>query len=53
MVRSHFVRLMLVLLFVVGSTSLLSAQAGEVYVFGGGYWSGTSVFDANMPGGGT
>jgi hypothetical protein len=32
---------------------MLSAQAWEGYVFGGGYWSGSKVFDAKMPGGGT
>jgi hypothetical protein len=46
-----FVRLMLlVLLLIVGSTGLLSAQSMETYIFGGGTSHGTA-FDAHMPGG--
>src|SRR5262245_8436003 len=44
---------MLVLMLVVGSTRLLSAQAWEGYLFAGANGHGTSVFDAKMPSGGT
>ena len=47
MTRLQFARLTLVLLFVVSSAALLSAQAGEVYVFGGGAWSGNRIFSAD------
>ena len=68
MTRLHLARLTLVVLFVVSTTTLLSAQAGEVYVFGGGFWPGNKIFndeflglpnvnivsdDAKMAGGGT
>jgi hypothetical protein len=53
MTRLHFARLTAVLLLVFSSASLLSAQGVETYVFGGGFWSGSSVFDLDMVGGGT
>jgi hypothetical protein len=47
MTRLEFARLTLVLLFIVSFATLLSAQAGEVYVFGGGAWSGNKIFGAD------
>jgi opacity protein-like surface antigen len=53
MIRLPFARLMIVLVVFAAFTTALSAQKGEVYVFGGGYWKGSSVFDTHIPGGGT
>ena len=49
----HFARVMLGALLIFGSTSLLSAQAMEAYIFGGATGRGTNVFDAQIPSGGT
>jgi len=53
MIRFQFVRLTLVLLMILGSTRMLSAQAVEAYIFGGANGRGSKVFDAKIPSGGT
>jgi Outer membrane protein beta-barrel domain len=53
MTRKHFARLVLALLLFDGSAQMLSAQAGEVFLFGGSNGRGAKVFDAKIPSGGT